>query len=124
MFIRIELMYYGLDWSVFVNGYSAVVRYCRWDNTVTFQKGNNPRTKAMAEAKAKVLALVSEGMPVQRAMEQLGKKPDTVRIWISSGNWGTCIGLWTTCGWEPHPTSPSKLMHSRLLFLDIILCLS
>ena len=37
----------------------------------------------MAEAKAKVLALVSEGMPVQRAMEQLGKKPDTVRIWIS-----------------------------------------
>jgi uncharacterized protein YjcR len=37
----------------------------------------------MAEAKAKVLALVSEGMPVHRAMEQLGKKPDTVRIWVS-----------------------------------------
>ena len=37
----------------------------------------------MAEAKAKVLALVSEGMPVQRAMTHLGKKPDTVRIWIS-----------------------------------------
>jgi hypothetical protein len=28
----------------------------------------------MAEAKAKVLALVSEGMPVQRAMEQSGQK--------------------------------------------------
>jgi hypothetical protein len=27
----------------------------------------------MAEAKAKVLALVSEGMPVQRAMTHLGK---------------------------------------------------
>jgi hypothetical protein len=50
---------------------------------VTFQKSDNPRTKAMAEAKAKVLALVSEGMPVQRAMTHLGKKPDTVRIWIS-----------------------------------------
>jgi hypothetical protein len=34
-----------------------------------------------AEAKAKVLALVSEGMSVHRAMEQNGKKPDTVRIW-------------------------------------------
>jgi hypothetical protein len=36
----------------------------------------------MAEAKAKVLALVAEGMSVHRAMEQLGKKPDTVRIWM------------------------------------------
>ncbi len=34
-----------------------------------------------AEAKAKVLALVSEGMSVHKAMEQNGKKPDTVRIW-------------------------------------------
>jgi hypothetical protein len=36
----------------------------------------------MAEAKAKVLALVSEGMSVHKAMESLGKKPDTVRIWM------------------------------------------
>jgi hypothetical protein len=32
--------------------------------------------------------------------------------------------LWTTWGWEAQPTSPSKLMHSRLFFLDIILGLS
>ena len=36
----------------------------------------------MQEAKAKVLALVSEGMSVHKAMENLGKKPDTVRIWM------------------------------------------
>ena len=36
----------------------------------------------MQEAKAKVLALVSEGMSVHKAMEQCGKKPDTVRIWM------------------------------------------
>ena len=49
---------------------------------MTFQKGNNPRTKAMADAKAKVLALVSEGMSVHKAMESMNKKPDTVRIWM------------------------------------------
>ena len=48
---------------------------------MTFQKTNNPRTAMASEAKAKVLALVSEGMSVHRAMEQNGKKPDTVRIW-------------------------------------------
>jgi len=51
---------------------------------VTFQKGvNNPRSEAMAGAKAKVLALVAEGHTPHRAMELSGKKPDTVRIWIS-----------------------------------------
>jgi len=50
---------------------------------VTFQKGvNNPRTEAMAEAKAKVLALVAEGHSPHKAMELCGKKPDTVRIWM------------------------------------------
>jgi len=49
---------------------------------VTFQKGNNPRTKAMVDAKAKVLAFVAEGMSVHKAMEQVGKNPDTVRIWM------------------------------------------
>jgi len=49
---------------------------------MTFQKGgNNPRTHAMAGAKAKVLALVAEGHSVHKAMEMCGKKPDTVRIW-------------------------------------------
>ena len=36
----------------------------------------------MADAKAKVLALVSEGMSVHKAMESMNKKPDTVRIWM------------------------------------------
>jgi hypothetical protein len=50
---------------------------------VTFQKGvNNPRSEAMAESKAKVLALVSEGHSPHKAMEMCGKKPDTVRIWM------------------------------------------
>lgn len=50
---------------------------------MTFQKGvNNPRTEAMAEAKAKVLALVAEGHSPHKAMELCGKKPDTVRIWM------------------------------------------
>jgi hypothetical protein len=50
---------------------------------VTFQKGvNNPRTEAMADAKAKVLALVAEGHSPHKAMELCGKKPDTVRIWM------------------------------------------
>jgi hypothetical protein len=45
-------------------------------------------------------------------------------LWISNGNGGTWTDLWTTWGWEAQPASPSKLMHSRLLFLDIILGLS
>ena len=50
---------------------------------MTFEKGgNNPRTHAMAGAKAKVLALVAEGHSVHKAMEIVGKKPDTVRIWM------------------------------------------
>jgi hypothetical protein len=50
---------------------------------VTFQKGvNNPRSEAMADSKAKVLALVSEGHSPHKAMEMCGKKPDTVRIWM------------------------------------------
>jgi len=50
---------------------------------VTFQKGvNNPRTEAMVDAKAKVLALVAEGHSPHKAMELCGKKPDTVRIWM------------------------------------------
>jgi hypothetical protein len=50
---------------------------------VTFQKGsNNPKRLAGAEAKKKVLALVSEGMSPKRAMEEIGSKPDTIRIWM------------------------------------------
>ena len=50
---------------------------------MTFQKGvNNPRSEAMADSKAKVLALVSEGHSPHKAMEMCGKKPDTVRIWM------------------------------------------
>ena len=54
-----------------------------WDNSVTFQKGaNNPKRLAGAEAKKKVIALVSEGMSPKRAMEEIGSKPDTIRIWM------------------------------------------
>jgi hypothetical protein len=50
---------------------------------VTFQKGaNNPKRLAGAEAKKKVIALVSEGMSPKRAMEEIGNKPDTIRIWM------------------------------------------
>jgi hypothetical protein len=49
---------------------------------MSFDKGgSNPKTLAMAAAKAKVLALVSEGHSVHKAMELCNKKPDTVRIW-------------------------------------------
>ena len=49
---------------------------------MTFQKGNkNPRTEAMAAAKAKVVALVSEGWAPHKAMAEVGKQPDTIRIW-------------------------------------------
>ena len=50
---------------------------------MTFSKTNNPRTEKMAEAKAKVIALVAEGMGAPRAMVQVGYKEDTLRIWIS-----------------------------------------
>ncbi len=36
----------------------------------------------MAQAKAKMIALVAEGMPAQRAMVQIGYKEDTLRIWM------------------------------------------
>ena len=50
---------------------------------MTFQKGsNNPKKLAGAEAKKKVLALVAEGMSPKRAMEEVGNKPDTIRIWM------------------------------------------
>ena len=51
---------------------------------MTFQKGNtnNPNVEKANAAKAKVIALVAEGMSVQRAMGQVGYKPDTARIWI------------------------------------------
>ena len=50
---------------------------------MTFSKTNNPRTEKTAEAKAKVLALIAEGMGAPRAMQQIGYKEDTLRIWIS-----------------------------------------
>ena len=50
---------------------------------MSFEKGGtNPKSLAMAGAKAKVLALVAEGHSVHKAMEKCGKKPDTVRIWM------------------------------------------
>ena len=49
---------------------------------MAFSKGAaHHRSEAMALAKAKVLALVSEGHSVHKAMELCNKKPDTVRIW-------------------------------------------
>lgn len=50
---------------------------------MTFSKNNNPRTEKMAAAKAKLIALVAEGMGAQRAMTQIGYKEDTLRIWLS-----------------------------------------
>jgi len=35
----------------------------------------------MAAAKAKVVALVSEGWAPHNAMAEVGKQPDTIRIW-------------------------------------------
>ena len=49
---------------------------------MAFDKSNNPRTAATAAAKAKLIALVAEGMGTQRAMQQIGYKPDTLRIWM------------------------------------------
>ena len=49
---------------------------------MTFSKTNNPRTEKMAAAKAKMIALVAEGMPAQKAMVQIGYKEDTLRIWM------------------------------------------
>ena len=49
---------------------------------MTFSKNNNPRTQKTVEAKAKLLALVAEGMGAPRAMQQLGYKEDTLRIWL------------------------------------------
>ena len=50
---------------------------------MTFQKGKtNPRTEAMTAAKAKVIALVSEGWAPHKAMAEVGKQPDTIRIWM------------------------------------------
>ena len=49
---------------------------------MTFQKGSsNPKSGNTATAKAKVLALVSEGHSVHNAMMAVKMKPDTVRIW-------------------------------------------
>ena len=50
---------------------------------MTFSKSNNPRTEATVAAKAKVIALVAEGMSAPKAMGQIGYKADTLRIWLS-----------------------------------------
>lgn len=49
---------------------------------MTFKPGaENHKSKALAEAKAKVLDLVSGGLSPHQAMVTINKKPDTVRIW-------------------------------------------
>ena len=50
---------------------------------MTFEKGaTNPKTAKTNEAKEKVLMLVAEGMSLAKAMEKVGSKPDTARIWM------------------------------------------
>ena len=50
---------------------------------MTFQRGKtNPKTEAMQAAKAKVIALVSEGWAPHKAMAEVGEQPDTIRIWM------------------------------------------
>jgi len=67
---------------------------------------------------------VSFGCDVDKSCNSLSLRFACIGVAISCGNGGTCAVLWSTWGWEAQPTSPSKLMHSRLLFLDIILGLS
>ena len=48
-----------------------------------FGKGEEHfKVKALAEAKAKVIALVESGATTHQAMVAVGKKPDTVRQWL------------------------------------------
>ena len=48
-----------------------------------FQKGDDHfKVKALAEVKAKVLALVADGASTHQAMVAVGKKPDTIRQWM------------------------------------------
>lgn len=51
---------------------------------MTFIKGSeNQKTKQANADKQQVLDLISEGMPPASAMAKVGKKPDTLRIWIA-----------------------------------------
>ena len=51
---------------------------------MTFIKGpENQKTQKANAEKQQVLDLISEGMPPANAMAKVGKKPDTLRIWIS-----------------------------------------
>jgi len=50
---------------------------------MTFKAGEEHfKVKALAEAKAKVIELVSQGATTHQAMNLAGKKPDTVRQWM------------------------------------------
>ena len=50
---------------------------------MTFKPGEEHfKTKALAEAKVKVLELVASGATTHQAMAMVGKKPDTIRQWI------------------------------------------
>jgi hypothetical protein len=50
---------------------------------MTFEKGaTNPKTAKANAAKEQVLLLVAEGMSLPKAMEKVGAKPDTARIWM------------------------------------------
>ncbi len=52
-------------------------------DTMTFKAGEEHfKVKALAEAKAKVIELVSQGATTHQAMNLAGKKPDTVRQWM------------------------------------------
>lgn len=48
-----------------------------------FQKGDDHfKVKALADTKAKVIALVADGASTHQAMIAVGKKPDTIRQWM------------------------------------------
>ena len=50
---------------------------------MTFKAGKEHHgVLAVSDAKAKVIAYVATGTTVQAAMAAVGKKPDTVRIWL------------------------------------------
>ena len=50
---------------------------------MTFKPGEDHfKVKALAEVKAKVIALVADGATTHQAMIAVGKKPDTVRQWM------------------------------------------
>lgn len=50
---------------------------------MTFKPGDDHfKVKALAEVKAKVIALVADGASTHQAMIAVGKKPDTIRQWM------------------------------------------